>query len=132
MRNPHGEWIWFELLTSDPDAAQAFYGNVVGWTIEASGMPDMDYRILHAGNGQTGGLMKMPAGMEPGPTWLGYIGVDDVDESANAIANAGGAIHMPPTSLPGVGRMAMVTDPQGAAFYVMRGDSPEPSTAFRQ
>ena len=130
MTNQHGEWVWFELLTSDPDAAQAFYGGVIGWKASDSGTPDMDYRLLHAGDQEVGGLMKMPGDMEPGPAWLGYVGVDDVDASAAAIEKAGGAVHMPPTTLEGVGRMAMLADPQGIPFYVMRGHSPEPSLAF--
>ena len=60
MSNTQGEWIWFELLTRDADAAQAFYGDVLGWTARPSGMPDVDYRLLHAGDDQVGGLMRMP------------------------------------------------------------------------
>lgn len=130
MTNKHGEWIWFELLTREPDAAQAFYAGILGWQVEPSGMPDMDYRLLRIGGQEVGGLLRMPAGMEPGPTWLGYIGVDDVDAAAEAIVGAGGKVHMPPTTMDGVGRMAMLTDPQGVAFYVMRGASDEPSRAF--
>ncbi|QCO66695.1 VOC family protein [Luteimonas yindakuii] len=132
MANTHGEWIWFELLTSDPDAAQTFYGEVLGWTARPSGMPGIDYRLLHAAGEQVGGLMRMPADMDTGPVWLGYVAVDDVDTSARAFADAGGAIHMPPTTLDGVGRMAMVTDPQGVALHVMRGASDETSTVLRQ
>lgn len=132
MTNKHGEWVWFELLTSDPDAAQRFYGDVVGWTAKSSGMPEMDYRLLSAADGEVAGLMKQPGDMGGGPTWLGYIGVDDVDASMKAIENAGGTTHMPATTMPGVGRMAMLTDPQGIAFYVMRGESDVASTAFKQ
>lgn len=132
MTNKHGEWVWFELLTTDPDAAQAFYGDVIGWTAKSSGMPGMDYRLLSAGDGEVAGLMKMPDGMGNGPTWLGYIGVDDVDDCVARIEAAGGATHMPATTMPGVGRMAMVADPQSAPFYVMRGEGGAPSTAFKQ
>lgn len=132
MSNTQGEWIWFELLTRDADAAQAFYGDVLGWTARPSGMPDVDYRLLHAGDDPVGGLMRMPADMGSGPVWLGYVAVDDVDASARTFADAGGAVHMPPMTLDGVGRMAMVTDPQGIALYVMRGESDATSTAFRQ
>ena len=133
MTNKHGEWIWFELWTSDPDAAQRFYGDVVGWQATPSGMADMDYRLFRAHDGEIAGLMPLPEqDADAVPGWLGYIGVDDVDASAASIEAAGGAIHMPPTSLPGVGRMSMVADDQGVLFYVMRGDSPEASTAFRQ
>lgn len=130
MTNKHGEWVWFELLASDPDAAQAFYRPILGWDVVPSGTPGMDYRLLRAGGQEVGGLMKMPDGVESGPTWLGYVGVDDVDASAAAIERAGGTVHMPPTTMEGVGRMAMVADPQGIPFYVMRGASDEPSPAF--
>jgi predicted enzyme related to lactoylglutathione lyase len=58
-----------------------------------------------------------------------YIGVDDVDACVEAITSSGGAVLLPAFDIPGVGRMAMVADPQGAAFYVMRGASEENSTA---
>lgn len=134
MTNPHGEFIWFELLTSDPDSAQGFYGDILGWTAGShpSGA-EMDYRILSAPDGEgVAGLMKMPEGMAPGPIWLGYVGVDDVDASVAHIEGAGGTISMPAMTMDGVGRMAMVTDQQGAPFYVMRGESDEASTAFKQ
>lgn len=132
MTNRHGEWVWFELLTTDPDAAQQFYDSVVGWTARSSGTPGVDYRLFDASTGEVAGLMKMPDGMGNGPVWLGYVGVDDVDASVKRIEAAGGTTHMPATTLPGVGRMAMLTDPQHVAFYVIRGESEQASTAFRQ
>lgn len=132
MANAHGTPIWYELLADDADAAQHFYGQVVGWSAADSGQPGMDYRILSAPDGEAvAGLMRRPDGMEGGPVWLSYYAVEDVDATAAAITAAGGAIHMPPMTIPGVGRMAMATDPQGHAFYVMRGESAEESTAFR-
>lgn len=135
MKNPQGHTIWYELLTSDTEAAKAFYRSVVGWTVSAPlHMPD--YEVLWAGeNDGVGGMMKIPAGAEGEgmrPLWLGYIGVDDVDATAQAIEAAGGTIHMPPQDIPNVGRFAFVADPQGAPFYIMRGDSPEPSRSFDQ
>lgn len=128
-RNPHGSFIWYELLTTDPDAAADFYGKVVGWQTRSSGQPGMDYRLFSIDGDDIGGLMKSEPGMPP-PVWLGYIGVDDVDASAAKIKEAGGAIHIPPTDIPNVGRFAMVEDPQGVIFYVMRGNMDQPSTAF--
>lgn len=132
MPNSDGDYIWYELLSSDPDAAADFYGKVVGWTVRDAGMGgDMDYRLFSAPDADIGGLMKMPDGMPSGPTWLGYVGVSDVDAAAAKVTELGGAVHMPPADIPGVGRFAMVADPQGVAFYVMRGDSEEKSTAFQ-
>jgi predicted enzyme related to lactoylglutathione lyase len=134
MTNPHGSWIWYELMTPDAAASRAFYEGVVGWKIDAeSMMPGAEYRILHAGDGDIGGMLTLDAAMLAGgakPTWLGYVGVEDVDASVAGITAAGGSVHVPPTDIPGVGRFAMLSDPQGVPFYVMRGNSAEASTAF--
>ncbi len=123
-------FVWYELVARDPDAAAAFYGDIVGWRAEPSGMPCIDYRLMVAPDGdRIGGLMAMPAGM-PGPTWLGYVGTDDVDATAEAFAANGGQVHMPPTDIPGVGRLALLADPDGSALYVMRGATADVSRAF--
>jgi predicted enzyme related to lactoylglutathione lyase len=132
-RNPHGSFIWYELLTADPDAAAAFYGEVIGWTAASAGQPGIDYRIFSADGTPVAGHMKLPegaeeAGMRPG--WFGYVGVDDVDSAVADIEAGGGRVHMPAMDLEGVGRMALVADPQGVPFYVMRGATEEPSTSF--
>lgn len=133
MANRHGDFIWYELLTSDPAAAERFYGAVLGWrTRPAEGLA-VAYRICGTGEADVAGLMAIPpdaaaTGMRS--QWLGYIGVDDVDAAAAAILRAGGAQHVPPADIPGVGRFALIADPQGAAFYVMRGAMEGTSTAF--
>jgi uncharacterized protein len=123
--NAHGSWIWYELLTKDAAAAKTFYDTVCGWTIDAQPAPGgMDYRMINAPYGQAGGVMQLNADMIAGgaqPTWLGYIGVDDVDASVAAVVAAGGQVHLPAFDIPDVGRLAMVSDPQGVPFYVMRG-----------
>lgn len=128
MTNPHGSWIWYELLTTDADAALDFYTKVVGWTPSKFEGAPSDYTILNADGEGVGGVMKNP--MPTAPAWLGYIGVDDVDATVAKIESLGGKVHMPPTTMDQVGRMALVEDPQGAKFYVMRGESPEASTAY--
>lgn len=132
-RNPHGSFIWYELLTNNPDAAKRFYDEVVGWAIEAEPSGPMDYRMIDTGTGLVGGVMRLDDTMKAGgarPTWLGYIGVDDVDASVEAVTAAGGAVRMPAWDIPNVGRVAMVADPQGAPFYLMRGATDAASTAF--
>ncbi len=130
MRNAPGTFIWYELLTRNPDAAADFYGKVVGWQARGAGQPGMDYRLWSIGGVDVGGLMKMPEMDMDQPIWLGYVGVDDVDAAVAKLSAAGGAVHMRPTDIPGVGRFAFVADPQGALFYIMRGDCPEPGRAF--
>ncbi|MEF2551706.1 VOC family protein [Aurantimonas sp. A2-1-M11] len=133
MANAAGTPIWYELLTPDPDAAQEFYAEVIGWSFAPSGHPGMDYRIISAPDGMpVAGLMKQQDGMETDAAWVGYLAVADVDAAVDTVEKAGGATHMPATAIDGVGRMAMLADPHGAIFYVMRGESSEESHAFQQ
>ncbi len=113
-------FVWYELMTTDRAAAEAFYRNVVGWEVQAcdGGMP---YSIAHVGGRPAAGLMDLPeearaAGMPP--AWVGYIGVADVDAAAHEVRQAGGAVHRAPADIPGIGRFAVVGDPQGAMFML--------------
>ncbi|MET0364514.1 MAG: VOC family protein [Sphingobium sp.] len=133
MANSHGDYIWYELLTSDADAATAFYAKVVGWSAADSGHPGMDYRILSMGETGIGGLMAITPDMASHgarPTWLGYVSADDVDKCVESIEHGGGKVMMPAMDVPNVGRIAMVTDPQGAPFYVMKPQGEGESLAF--
>ena len=134
MPNPEGTPIWYELVTADPDASKAFYDHVIGWTIEAAPSGPMDYRMITTSGGDNvGGVMRLTAEMQAGgakPTWLFYIGVDDVDASFEKVKANGGGVLMAPFDIPGAGRAAFVTDPQDNPFYIMRGASEENSTAW--
>ncbi len=135
MANQHGDFIWYELLTTDADAAVRFYGAVMGWQNRAAEGSDCGYGIFGMSGTDVGGFMRLPEGAERAgmrPTWLGYIAVENVDASAADIVRDGGVQHMPPTDIPGVGRFAMLSDPQGVMFYVMRGAMEGTSTAFDQ
>jgi predicted enzyme related to lactoylglutathione lyase len=128
VTNPHGNFIWYELLTPDPDAAKQFYDAVVGWDIEPAPSGEMDYRMITIPKGgNVGGVMRLsPEMAELGarPIWLGYVGVNDVDAMVASIEHVGGKTLMPAHDLPGVGRFAMITDPQGAPFYIMKPTPP--------
>ncbi|HEY4250657.1 MAG TPA: VOC family protein [Roseomonas sp.] len=131
MNDTHGRFCWYELLTTDPDAAQAFYTQVVGWNARDSGMPGMNYTIFGVGEAGIGGMMKLTeecavVGARTG--WVGYVAVEDVDAHAQKVADAGGAIRMPPQDIPGIGRFAVVADPQGAVLTLFKPapGSPEP------
>jgi hypothetical protein len=134
-RNPHGSFIWYELLTTDADAAGKFYSDVIGWDAKSAGMPGVDYRLFSVNGQDVAGHMSLPAGaadMGMRPGWFGYVGVDDVDAAVSAIEAAGGSVLMPAMDLDGVGRMAFVADPQHVPFYIMRGASDEASGSFGQ
>ena len=122
--NPRGDFIWYELITPDPVGAKAFYDAVVGWTIEPQPSGEMDYRMIgRADGGNAGGVMRLTDEMASHgarPIWLGYLNVGDVDASVASIEGAGGKVLLPAFDIPGIGRIAMVSDPQGAPFYVMK------------
>jgi predicted enzyme related to lactoylglutathione lyase len=128
--NPKGDFIWYELITPDAEGAKAFYDAVVGWNI-GEGAPEFGgYRMIgRSDGGNAGGVLPLTDEMQQHgarPTWLGYISVADVDQAVAAIEQAGGKGLMPAFDIPNVGRIAMVADPQGAPFYVMRATPPEP------
>lgn len=134
MTNPHGTPIWYELMTADPDAAKRFYDRVIGWTVEPQPSGELDYRMITtAGGDNAGGVMRLTPEMMAGGAragWMLYLGVDDVDATVAAARDAGATVIMPPWTIAGVGRMALLSDPQGAPFYVMRGAVEGDSTAF--
>ena len=132
MTNKHGDFIWYELLTPDQDAARSFYEKVVGWTIDKAADNEMDYRMINSASGPIAGSITLTADMQSGgmqPCWLGYITVDNVDEVAEATTAAGGKIHMEPHDLEGVGRIAFLADPSDALFYVMKPVPPADNPA---
>jgi predicted enzyme related to lactoylglutathione lyase len=123
MPNSPAQFVWYELMTTDAPAAEAFYRKVVGWNAHDASQGEMKYTALLAGDAPVAGLMTLPkdacaAGARPG--WIGYVGVDDVDATAGRVTKAGGAIHVPPTDIPNVGRFATVADPQGTAFCLFK------------
>lgn len=123
MANKHGDFIWYELMTPNRQGAEVFYGPLVGWKFGGAD----DYRHVEASEGMVGGILQLTPEMTSGgahPCWVGYILVDDVDASVAAITADGGQVHMPARDMADVGRMAMVTDPQGVPFYVMKPQPP--------
>lgn len=124
------KFFWYELLATDGRAAADFYRRVIGWNAQDSGIPGVVYTVLSAGTTGIGGIMELTqdmadAGAPPG--WTGYVGVDDVDAVAARIAARGGAVLREPADIPGVGRFAVVADPGGAVFQLLKGSSPEGS-----
>jgi predicted enzyme related to lactoylglutathione lyase len=128
-------FIWYELMTSDQDAAIAFYTEVVGWTAADQQTAELDFRytILSAGERGVAGLMALSADMKAGgaqPGWVGVIGVADTDAEAKRIAGDGGAVHIGPADIPNVGRFAFAADPGGAVYEIMtplpREEEPAP------
>ncbi|HEY7604488.1 MAG TPA: VOC family protein [Gaiellaceae bacterium] len=111
---PTGVFVWDELHATDVDAAASFYGDLVGWTTA----PFMEgYQAFNAGETGVAGLMQERAG-SPVASWLTYFGVDDTDATAAKAMELGAGVVVPPESMEGVGRYAVLTDPTGATFGI--------------
>jgi uncharacterized protein len=119
-----GRHVWSELMTTDPKAAEAFYRNVVGWTAAPFGESPQPYVQFKRRNGAgVAGLMERPEGMNMPPFWSMYIAAPDLDAAVAHVKRLGGSELSGVINVPTVGRMQMLKDPQGAAFYVIQ---PEP------
>jgi predicted enzyme related to lactoylglutathione lyase len=116
-------------MTPDAEGSKTFYDAVVGWNIGEGVAEYNGYRMIGtADDGFTGGVLPITDEMQQHgarPTWLGYLNARDVDAKLAEIESAGGKTLMGATDIPNVGRIAMVADPQGAPFYVMKPIPPE-------
>jgi hypothetical protein len=106
-------------MTSDMKAAEAFYGTVVGWKTspyEGAGQPYT--RFNRGGDVAIGGVMTTPDDVKAPPFWAMYIGVPKLEDAAAHIKTLGGREHTEVITVPSVGRMQLMADPQGAVFYI--------------
>ena len=129
MTSSHGAFLWHELMTSDPAAARAFYNSVMGWAVEPSPVPGMDYWMFKAGLTAVAGLMKVPDDAKAAgarPMWVGYVGVDDVDQATTKAKSLGGNVYREPHDIPNVGRFSIIGDPDGTMIALFRFASPMP------
>lgn len=124
-----GRFNWNELMTNDIERAKAFYASALGWTYDPFPMPDGEYWIAKARDGQpTAGLMPMdPEDTESQPGWLSYVEVDDLDACLSAARAGGGTILQEPMDIPNVGRIAVVEDPSGAVLGLMKPAAAPPA-----
>lgn len=132
MAVKQGQFVWYEMMAPEVPAALRFYQSVIGWGARDAGLADRGYTVLLAGEAPVGGLMETPEaaradGARPG--WLGYVAVGDVDGFAARFRQAGGTVHREAEDIPGVGRFAVVADPQGAVLVLFRGTGEAPPTA---
>ena len=116
---PRGRFVWHELMTSDPTAAQSFYTQLIGWSTQVWDGGPTPYTMWMNGETAVGGLMSLPEeAKQQGapPHWLAYIATPDVDATAAAEAGRGGRLLHGPFDIETVGRTAVLMDPQGAVF----------------
>ena len=117
--NEPGTLSWNELMTRDVPGATAFYGGLFGWGADT--VPDGSYTEWKLDGRSVGGMMAMPAEMPPQvpSMWTVYFAVDDADATVAKVAELGGSVMRPPMDIE-PGRFAVVADPYGAAFSVMK------------
>lgn len=117
-----GEFCWDELWTTDPEAAVAFYQNLLGWTYDKMNMGEGigEYWIVKCGESLIGGIMKLPYPL-PRPCWIPYIAVENVDQKTEQARSLGAEIHAAPFDIPNFGRSSVLADPTGATLALFQG-----------
>jgi len=118
-----GRFLWYELMTTDTNAARAFYAKVMGWEPRDAGAPGMSYTLFAVEKEPVCGLTDLREDARRSgapPKWIGYVGVDDIDAAADLVKRLGGVVLVPPTSVPGISRISVVADPQQATLVLCK------------
>jgi uncharacterized protein len=124
MTMPQRNW-WHELNTWEPEIALAFYGRTLGWQFEPSPLPDgAAYWIARKDGKPVGGIFELTAPDYSGvPShWMTYMSVGDINKAETDTTKAGGEVMRPNTRVPGVGKLAVVTDSTGALIGLIEPD----------
>ncbi len=135
MSHSFGTFVWYELNTTDLEAATRFYGAVTGWTFDGSTEGPHAYPHIRGSQGHLGGVTRLQdaaKAMGAPPHWMGYVAVADVDATLAKAKLMGGQVYFGPMDLPGTGRFAVVADPQGAAFALYHAAKEEAPRDPRQ
>jgi predicted enzyme related to lactoylglutathione lyase len=121
-----GKFVWFEHVSRDAKKAQAFYKEVLGWTVQPFPMGPVTYEMVYAGGTMIGGYAAPKADRQP-PHWIAYVSVGDVDGAVKIATANGGKIVEAPYDIPQVGRAARIADPQGAEICLFTNASGDPA-----
>ena len=117
---------WNELMTTDTAKDKEFYTKVFGWGADTQNFGDFEYTMFKNGERGAGGMLQITPEMGPIPSnWLVYFAVDDCDAKVRKAAELGATVMKPADDIPGIGRFAILIDPQGAAFAIIKLDNPE-------
>jgi predicted enzyme related to lactoylglutathione lyase len=123
-----GKFIWHDLATAELEKQKAFYGSVFGWTFRTLGNTSDDYTLIVNGDHNVAGMftIKPQEGEAAGALWVGLMSTAEPAKAVEIVEQAGGAVHTPPITLSQRGTYALVRDPEGALFGVMKSDSGDP------
>jgi predicted enzyme related to lactoylglutathione lyase len=121
INNEANTFCWGELATRDTAAATAFYSQAFGWKAKVGNAPPMVYTEFSVGDQPFGGMLTMTPEMGNAPPhWASYFAVDDCDATAEKAKSLGATMCVPPQDIPNVGRFAVIADPQGAVFSIIK------------
>jgi uncharacterized protein len=130
MSYQHGRFTWFECYSNDVLRSRVFYSELFGWVIEPMKLDDgSSYELIRSGSTGIGGLMPLMAEQASHPFWLSYLSVANVDQTAARVVSNGGATLREGFDIPGVGRIAIVADLQGAILALFKGTTGDPQPA---
>lgn len=117
-----GAYCWVELNAKDLLSDKLFYWNAFGWDPKESTVPGTNYTEFKLGGASIAGGLPMDPDLPEGtpPNWIVYFLVADTDASVAKLTELGGGVHHPPSDVPGVGRFAIVHDPQGGVFALLQ------------
>jgi predicted enzyme related to lactoylglutathione lyase len=126
-------FCWRDLMTTEPEEALAFYSGLFGWELsrELKLGPGFVYQILKNTQGEFGGIARLPRDSGIYPYWISYLQTPDVNATAALALKLGGAQLVPPSTIPGIGRIAVLADPSGAGFALLDAISPAPIVTGR-
>ena len=116
---PRGRFVWYDLMTSDPDEAVDFYTRLIGWSTAPWEGEGDSYTMWTNDGVPLGGVMPLPEKAKAAgapPHWIAYVSVPDVRATVLRTAELGGGVVVPATDIAGVGSFAILQDPQGGAF----------------
>lgn len=124
--NVPNSFCWNELMTTDTAQDGDFYSGLFGWGKDTQNFGPIEYTMFSNGDRPAGGMLKITPEMGPiPPNWLVYFAVDDCDAMTQKATELGGKTMKPPDDIPGIGRFSILVDPQGAAFALIKLESPQ-------
>jgi predicted enzyme related to lactoylglutathione lyase len=112
-------FVHVELNTTDVDKSKSFYGKLFDWKLEDVPMGDTNYTLIKVGTGTGGGIMKHPVPGAPS-AWLAYVQVDNIEAATKKAGSLGATIMTHVTEVMGVGWIAILIDPTGAALGLFK------------
>jgi uncharacterized protein len=128
----HGQFVWYDLMTSDLAGATKFYPTVLGWKAQEwdQATPDNPYTMWMYGSIPLGGVARISDAMRAQgvrPHWVPTVEVRNVDESTALARSLGAQVYFGPEEIPGTGRYVSLGDPQGATFAMFTPARPTPA-----